>query len=405
MDFGTAAELSPASIRARAARRTDRTWAVVIALSSALFVGGVGIGIAVHWQKLRQPREKTKPTGTPTVFERMNFRFLIPTRGWKHEDRTRDQLKNARLVLHQTTPAAWFAVLVKDFRARNPRPRELQMEVVHALEGYFTENLEYEFDENEVAIHGKQSQRVRFRGQSHRQTFHGECHMFGHQGLGYWIMAWGVGDSLKNLESDFDDLRQRFSFGDERKTWEEKRPALQVFEAVKTELRLRDTEEIWERPVIPATDFDATADLVLQAREQDLSAEGDRKKNIRVAATVMVLVLPKAADLKAAVTVAREHLHAQQKKEYPETALEPLSDKERPPDQLGAIGKAQGHLGMVRVRNGETRHLLIVQAVIPRPDYTLVLQGECYWKQRAAWEGPIVELLQSVQFGTEEKRP
>ncbi len=191
--------------------------------------------------------------------------------------------------------------------------------------------------------------------------------MFGHLGLGYWVMAWGVGDSLKNLEREFEDLRQRFSFGDERKTWEEKRPALQEFEAVKAGLRLQDAEEIWERPVIPPSEFDPAADLVLQARERDPGAEGDRKRDVRVAATVMVLVLPKAADLKEAVAAARERLHAQQKKEYPDTAIEPISDKDRPPDQPVAVGKAQGHLGLLRVRNGETRHLLVVQAVIPRP--------------------------------------
>jgi hypothetical protein len=218
-------------------------------------------------------------------------------------------------------------------------------------------------------------------------------------------MAWGLGDSLKNLEPEFEDLRQRFSFGEERKTWEEKHPALQVFETVKAGLQLRDTEEIWERPVIPPTDFDATADLVLQARERDLGAEGDRKKDVRVAATVMVLVLPKAADLKAAVTAAREHLHAQQKRDYPETAIEPISDKDHPPDQASSIGKAEGHLGLLRVRNGETRHLLVVQAVIPRSEHTVVVQGECFWKQRSIWEEPILQLIQSAQFGTGNKQP
>src|SRR5262249_43327005 len=162
------------------------------------------------------PQKKAPPTGDPVVFAGLNFRYLQPSQGWFLDDRTKDKLRNTRLVLRQHAPPAWFAILVKDFRARNPRPRERHAEAVYALEQYFTENLASEYDDK-ATFQGRPAQRLVFQGQVNRQTYAGECWMFGHLGFGYWLVSWAAGDEVKRMAPDFDDLRQRFAFGDERK--------------------------------------------------------------------------------------------------------------------------------------------------------------------------------------------
>jgi hypothetical protein len=396
MDLGDVDLLSPASIRRRTARPSRGLWKAALVLLVLVAAGAGAVYLAVHWQGTA-PQKKAHLTGNEVVFKGMNFRYLVPDQGWRFDDQTKQKLRNAQLVLYQPAAPAWFAILARDFRVRSPRPRELQAEGLHILERYFNENLESEYDDK-ATILGRAAQRIVFRGQAQGQTYVGECHMFGEQGLGYWVLSWAAGDGFKKLEPEFAELRRRFTLADERKTWEEKRPAQREFAAVKAGCRLRDTESLWEQAVQPAADFDPSADLVLHATEQDLSAEGDVRKNPRIAATVMVLVLPKIdGDLKAAVESARAYLLSRQKMDYPDTTLEPFSDTERPPEKAVAIGNARGHLTIMRVRNGETRHLLVVQAVVPGPEQTLVIQGECEWKKRSLWEEPLLQLINSLQ--------
>jgi len=64
------------------------------------------------------------------------------------------------------------------------------------------------------------------------------------------------------------------------------------------------------------------------------------------------------------------------------------------------VAVVQAELAAARVVLAARRVvLLVVQAVLPRPDHTLVLQGECHWKQRAFWEDPLLQLVNSLQVG------
>ncbi len=397
LDFGAVAPRRPGPARRPARRRQPgaawKSLAVVLPLLLAL---GGGILLAIrHWP--HAPEKAAGPAGDPVVFKGLNFRFLVPGRNWHDDEQVKARFPHARLALRRREGDAWFAVLVKDFRTRDPRPRELRAEGLFALEQFFTESLEHELDEK-AAFQGRPAQRLRFRGQATGETYVGACHTFGHLGLGYWVVAWARGDAAEQVEAVLEDLRQRFAFADERKHWEPKQPPVHTFTAAKSGCRLRDAEALWAEAVQPAADYDPHADLVLHAREQDQGAKGDRKKDPRIASTLLVLVLPKVeGDLKAAVGAAREYLLARQKAEHAETVIDAVSDKERPPEQAIAVGNARGHVGLLRVRNGEARQLLVVQAVIPRADDVLILQGECYWKQRHVWEEALLQLVHSLQ--------
>lgn len=391
---------SPVSLRQRARRRQPWGWQAVGGMG--LLVGAIGLVLllALRWDKLVPQKKTVKRTGEEVVLKASNFRYQIPASGWWQDDKMKEKLRYGKLVLHRLSPASWFAVLAKDFKLRNPRPKEMYAEGLYILEQQFKENLEHELREG-LWINDRPAQAIVFRGQMNKQMYGGECWMFGHQGYGYWILSWSTGDGQKQLEADLADLRKRFTFGDERKTWEEKRPALREFVVAKASCRLTDTEGIWEEPMQPAADYDKTAVLALHALEQDLGADAERKRNIRYGPTFLVLQLPPAGgDIKSSVAAAREHLLAEQRQFYQETTMEPVSDADRPPGTVTAIGNARGHLGLLRVRNGETLRKFVVQAVIPAGDHILVLQGECFWNQRAAWEDAMIQLIESLKVGS-----
>lgn len=397
MDFGDTGPNSPVALRQRVGRKARRPWRTALGAVVVLALAAVAATLGLNWRRLVPEKKAVKLTGDEVIYKGLNFRYLMPPRGWWSDDKTQKKLHNARLALHQTNPSAWFVVLARDYRTRNPRPRELTAEVLYALDQFFGTTLEYEHDDA-ATFQGQPAQRLRFRATLNNQTCSGECTMIAQQGFGYWLLSWAVGDS-KRMEGEFEDLRRRFTVADERKGWEEKQPPLREFTAAKVGVRLIDREGVWEPAGGPATDHDPAAELVLHTRQQDLGADTETRRSPLIGATALVLVLPRAdGDLKAAVDAARAHVLARQKTVYAETILEPISDKDRPPDEAVALGNARGHLGLLRIRNSDSVHRFAALAVVPRPalGHTLVLFGECFWKQRDSWEDVLLQLFTSL---------
>ncbi len=66
------------------------------------------------------------------------------------------------------------------------------------------------------------------------------------------------------------------------------------------------------------------------------------------------------------------------------------------------IGTVAGQLMALRVINAETRQRFVLLRVIQQPDQIVILQCECAWQSRAAWEGRFRQLLGTFRLGNDQ---
>jgi hypothetical protein len=133
---------------------------------------------------------------------------------------------------------------------------------------------------------------------------------------------------------------------------------------------------------------------VLQGDEPDPS----RKISPTKRATFQILVLPKQANLKAAVAAARDYLKKREEALYSQTKLQPIKDKSgADSDRATDIGNEPGHLSKLDVHNTDDLQRFMVLAIVNRPDGVLVLVGECLWERRDFWDQEFTSLLKSFK--------
>jgi hypothetical protein len=354
---------------------------MALAILGVLTGGGL---VAVPWI-LDQVREgKSKPPGEEHVSDLFNYSFIMPAKPWKLEDSLKAPLQANLFVLRRTDPNAWMALAAKDYATRSPRKGEVIDEARRRLEGYF-KNFEWE-ETDDATLGGQPAQQLIFRGEVNVVAMSGECLVLTYKGITYWFTTWAPVESAEVTAGDRADLHRRFALLPGREGWTEKRPPVQTFRGTDGAYQLRDTEGVWEKWPQPQ-DEDPAADLALHGKDRL------DPKDVDKAARAVVLILTKQPDLQAAAAAARAHLEEQQKKDYPSSTFEVLTDKEGPLDRPGPVGDARGHVVKLKVTNGENRRRFVTLAVVRRPDGVLAVQCECDLKRRSLWEREFGQLL------------
>jgi hypothetical protein len=387
---GATAAPAAAAALFTAGRRRRRRWNWGKILASAIFFGGGAAVLVWAWLGIRVDSDVSGPTGQMLEFPRFNCRYALPDSPWEAEQSgIKLSLKTAVVVMRRTSPDAWFALLVKEYKDRIPTDKEVRDEAVSRLGGYFKkENLEWE-RAGEGQLAGRPAQRLVFRGEVENQAMSGEGYYLLNQGLAYYFITWAPTEAIDKAQKEFSELRKRLALIGDRRDWTGK-PATHTFHGRQAGYCLQDVDPLWQE-WMPATDFDPRADLVLFGQEPTESEESEVSR-MRLAASVVVLVLEESHEnLAAAVKAAQARLEDQQKALYPETALSPAEGTA--PQPSGQIGTVPGQIVTLRVKNAEKRHRFFLLGVIQQPGLMLVIQCECAWEVRKAWQPRFEGLL------------
>jgi hypothetical protein len=334
------------------------------------------------------PEEKPPPAVTSVHRSRnYNYEFTLPVPPWTMDEAARGRLKANLLAMHRTHPDAWLALAARDYGQRSPRESELTDDALARLAGSFA-NLDWEA-KPEAAIGGQRARHLLFQGQVGDRLMRGDAFLLSHQGIAYTILTWAPAEAAKEVEGELEHVRQGFALLHDRDDWKEPQPTGQTFQGVKASYTLTDPSARWQKWPEPQ-DADPEADFLLHGRDRDDSEAVDKM------ASVLVLVLPAAHDLEAAVTQAKDHLLRQQQKDHPKTTMGEASPASEQTEQPDRIGKALGRLIQLHIHNGENRERFVILAIVPLKTSVLAIQCECDWKRRASWEKEFRQLLNTL---------
>jgi hypothetical protein len=322
----------------------------------------------------------------------MNYRFRPPRAPWAEDKGVLREL-GASFAMRRSDPNAWFAVVIKDYKDRNPRDDELEREAVSRLRKLFKKGVEFEHrDEDSFA--GLSAQRFVFTAEnSNNVSQSGECLMTAYNGIGYWFLCWtpSAADEsvLADVQQQWRDVRQGFALLKEREGWVGKQPEIVEAEGRKASYRLSYTKGLWERD-----DHQDEADLLLQGRDPD------NPQDARKWAWVRVFVRPATGDLESAMAAARTFVEEREKRLYPEVKLDavPEAGKGGLADGAVDLGKVKAQVLRLRVQKAEDYEHFFAVAAVPRPVYTLVIVCECAWPQRELWEQRFGPVLHTLRF-------
>jgi len=321
----------------------------------------------------------------------MNFRFRYPRGPWEREPAVEREV-GASFAMRRRDPNSWFAVVVRDFKDRMPRDDEMVREAVGRLGKLFKKGTEWE-QRDQDSFADLPAQRFVFSAENHNNVpVSGECLMTAYNGIGYWFFGWTPSATdegvLADVQQEWGTVRQGFGLLKEREGWTGKRPELVEAEGKTRGYRLTYTKGLWEK------DNPEDADLVLLGRDPDAPKDGQKW------AWVRAFKLPASADLETALKEARTFVGEREKKVYKEVKMEvvPQAAKGGLADGAVDLGKARAQVARLRVKKAEEYEHFFAVAAVPRPGYTLVLVGECAWRQREAWEDRFGPVLHSLHF-------
>lgn len=392
LNFASAAEVVVPRGRHSANKTSKRRGSRWIAFTVA---GVVGVALAIwgglwlkHFVKVAQNDDDS--TRAPSTY---NARFAFPGKPWQ-----RDKKIQRNLDVHIGMKSAdnnRMALLFKDYKTRMPSDAEMVEEARSRLNAYF-QGLEWErktYDEP-ARLAGRPAQVIAFQGDNAEQvTMNGECYTMAYRGYGYWFFTWAP---LSDLEQDGDAiragwarLRQRLTLDDGRKGWQEKPRETVPIVGQKAKYRLAYVKGLWTPERVE--DMDSQLDLLLTG--QYPKDADDKKPPAGKNATVQVFVLPKQANLKAAVTAARDFLKEREQNLYPASKWEPIKDKNGEVDRAEKIGAERGHLMKLHVKSTENLERYLLLAVVNRADGVIVLTGDCLWERHDFWDQEFMALL------------
>lgn len=387
--FGTRPASAPRSARRRKRRPSSRAPLLVILVAVVAFLGLTAGGLVWYYSS-SEGGDEDNPMPAQS-----NCRFRLPGRAWKPHDEARDRL-GANLALRRSRPTSAMALSYRDYKSRQPRDEELKQEALARLRSYLKpQELEWELRPKSDGDHlgGQPALRLDFKGIDPNEVeVSGECFMTAYRGIGYWFFTWGPTSDRDQLGPEWESLRQGFALLDQREGWKEAGPEAELVEGTEVPYRLSPAKAVWRKETTEG--YDPKAEVVLLGR----AVTGPRHAGTD--ATVQVLVLAKAGDLKSAVKAATDHYLEHQKADYPETTLEVFKDRTgADEDRDTEVGAAPGHVTKLHVTNEEGRERYVVLAVVAgQPGGDVVLVCDCAWPQRERWDPEFAALLKSFKF-------
>lgn len=379
----------PGRIRKRRTPRRGRwlSYAVVFVLFN-LMIGG-----ATYFVLFVMPHFMNDDARKHRV--QANFSFTAPA-SWPADDKLRRQI-GANVALSRTNPRAHLALFYTDYKTRLPGDDELVEEAVKRLKPYFP-RLEYvdpvqSGRGRDADLGDEAALRLIFKATAADQVpMVGECLMTARRGIGYWWMTWGPEEEGREaLQELWDTLREGFRLHNEREGWRPSPRPTTPARLEGTSVEVSYVTEVWRPETDNVKDYDPLAVLVLRAFEK----EGNRPDEYAgKAATIQALLLPKAADLASAVTVAKEQVEKQQK-----LKLEPYLDRGGK-QALGVrdVGALKGEVRQFDVKEGTDVIRFAALAVVNRPEGVLAFYFECPPGKRGYWLGELKAFLATVRL-------
>ncbi|MGH7173733.1 MAG: hypothetical protein ACRELG_25910 [Gemmataceae bacterium] len=396
LDFNSTPEL----LVPRGRRKVEKVAkGVVVSWFVFVVVGVLGPTVAVwggmwliHYLKTSSAEQEAE-----RVASVYNSTFSWPDNPWMRDKDIQTRL-HVHIGMNARQHNGGLGLLFKDYKDRMPRDAEMLDDALSKLRSYFS-GLEWELKSKDAQarLAGQPAQMLAFQGvDADEVTMNGECYMMAFRGYGYWFFTWAPLGELENhresIHADWAKLRRRLSLLDNRKGWTAKPRASEKIAGKKATYQLKYVKQLWTREA--AEDYDPRADLVLKGHEPN----PDRKPLAGKDAVVLVLVLPKQANLKAAAAAARDYVKQRETKLYERTTLEPIKDK-RGADIDGAadIGTEHGHLSKLHMKNTEDLERYLLIAVVNRPEGVVAVIGECLWERHDFWDQEIMALLKTFK--------
>jgi hypothetical protein len=392
------AEPATPLIRARKPRR-DRTTAVAQIIAGIMLAGlavGVVLALLIGYGggfSLSDLRLDGGLAGNVIKSSDLNVVIERPSGAWQENASLRDKLQVSLIALQRNEPPGWLIIDAKDFKDHDPTALELDDEARRKLSIYFEKTLETEpplgkLKPVENPIAGQPSHVIVFQGEVNGEHLAGECHMFHHQGIGYWIYTWKPGTADQRDDSDFADVRGRIKLLGERQKWKDLEQRRQVFTGAKIKgCQLMDATGRWQLQEDP-TSYDPSADLVLFApdpRQPKLRTKG---------CELQVLAIPTKPDSVAAATAYILDKHKRDSYEMTEIS----NAYEEGGGSKPSVGQVKGHLVRWRIQNTPERARFAMAGIVPHGDQILILYSECEWNARHTWEGQMQAIMETLKL-------
>lgn len=316
------------------------------------------------------------------------FRLALERGKWRLDDGIKSGLK-AIIAVQRSEPDAWLAVAAKDYGTQKPRKAELIKEAKDRLENHFGETLELGEKADDQDFVGERAQRLEFKGELKQVVWRGECFMFPHHGIGYWVFM--AAPTLEEAQQEMIEIqkdKRGFILADSRSGWRPQPPKTIPYRGSKLPFTVHVPEEVWEKH--KADDFDERGELFLFGR---YLKEKDNRKN----ASVLVVALDAQPSMKQALLSARSYFEERIKEEDKDNTIIPVSEKA---DDLGVtaeIGSRPGRMIELKIQRGTqpTRYLLI--AVTQAGEKLLAFRCQSTWESRQIWRQDFIDLLSSFQ--------
>ena len=392
---------SPKSRRAKKKRRR-RNRSKLVGASVFLLLVGAAVGAFFYLPDYFSFGEDDQRSAFKT---KGNFSITVPSK-WKPDDTIRAKFR-ANLAVTRSKPRGHFVLSYRDYQRRLPTDAEMFDDALKRLRAYFPNKFEYinPFDQDNKGrnseLGGEPTLVFTFSATDSTEVpLRGECHMMARQGYAYWLIFWGPDESQEVLSEQFAGIRDKFKVYNEREGWKP-RPAETVpVRGATVSFQANYVKDVWKNDT-NAKDADSAAELLLRGFEPTEDADRGQSRIVPLAgksAEILVLVLPKTANLPAATKAALEHIRKRTTDANPDAKIEPALDR---PDGKPIVGKQvgayPGQVDRLRLILGPDSEKFGLLAVARRPEGVLVVYAECNWDRHDYWEQEFKTFLETVR--------
>ncbi|MCE9531585.1 MAG: zinc-ribbon domain-containing protein [Planctomycetes bacterium] len=321
-----------------------------------MIAGFVGVGICVILVIVLAMRKKQFNLEEQEEFfnnDEYNFRFqLFAKKKWNENKALSDKLGTNGFLQKRSDPDAWIGLRALKYEGgtRNPRPRELEVE----LQGILSRNFGNP-PKNPVTVKlaNVDVPGYHFEGELDGTLMEGEGYMLFSKGIGYIMLVFAPKDKWSDVKDDLFKLRDTFKFGKERDNWKEKTASSVVYTPKVGDYQMEDMDGIWEHAIPEPDPADPTAkkpkknEYVREVTDEDDNATmlfrcphpGQLKKaRPDIVADAMVLSLEKGEGVDDAKNYLTEKLNKRDETSGTKYTFEP---QEKPPFGT-ALPKSEG---------------------------------------------------------------
>ena len=317
------------------------------------------------------------------------FQLSFKRKEWISDDEIAPRF-GTRFAWKHRSRDVWLAIVVQDFETYRPRDADLLRTAIDKLNGHFKDGLELGEKAIPVRANGLAMQKLQFKGQLNASSWLGECYIFFHHGVAYWMFIsspdW---DQVEEWATAFTE--KNFKVESDRRGWREQPAPTETFKSINESVALTVPKGVWEKQI--AKDTDENGELLLVGRYQE---EKDNRKN----AVILVFTQPAKENLKDATTAVREYLDKDFKNRNEKYRFL-LAEGKAETGEVVDVGNKRGTLVDLKLvltddEKAEPRYFLL--AVINEKEKVYAVRCECLWESRQIWRQEFLEILRTLKI-------